>query len=59
MNIWDYMDKHWFTAFCVLTTLASMPLYAWKYLTRHLNIRKRGWPPPHCDADGDFKQEEE
>lgn len=25
---------------------------------RILNIRKHGWPPAHCDADGDFKQEE-
>jgi len=24
-------------------------------LFRHLNIRKHGWPPDHCDADGDFK----
>lgn len=21
---------------------------------RALNIRKNGWPPPHCDADGDL-----
>lgn len=25
---------------------------------RHLNIRRHGWPPAHCDADGDFKEEE-
>ncbi len=28
-------------------------------LLRHLNIRKAGWPPAHCDADGDFKPEPE
>lgn len=22
---------------------------------RHRNIRKYGYPPPHCDADGDFR----
>lgn len=22
---------------------------------RGRNIRAKGWPPPHCDADGDFK----
>ena len=22
---------------------------------RHRNIMKNGYPPPHCDADGDFK----
>ncbi len=23
---------------------------------RHWNIRKHGYPPTHCDADGDFKE---
>lgn len=27
----------------------------WNRFMRHLNIRKQGWPPSHCDADGDFK----
>lgn len=22
---------------------------------RHWNIRKHGYPPSHCDADGDFR----
>lgn len=26
---------------------------------RHLNIRKHGWPPEHCDADGDFEDTDE
>ena len=26
---------------------------------RHLNIKKHGWPPAHCDADGDFMAQEE
>ena len=26
---------------------------------RHANIRKHGWPPPYCDADGSFKKVEE
>ncbi len=26
---------------------------------RHMNIRKHGWPPAHCDADGDFKEKQE
>lgn len=24
-------------------------------ILRHWGIRKHGYPPPHCDADGDFK----
>jgi hypothetical protein len=27
----------------------------WNRFMRMLNIRKQGWPPPHCDGDGDFK----
>ena len=25
---------------------------------RHWNIRKHGYPPAHCDADGDFKEKD-
>jgi len=24
-------------------------------MMRHCNIRKHGYPPAHCDADGDFR----
>lgn len=39
------------TFFKTLTLIINRPL-------RHWNIRKHGYPPPHCDADGDFKQQE-
>lgn len=26
----------------------------WNRFLRHLNIRSKGWPPAHLDADGDF-----
>jgi len=35
----------------LLTVVINRPL-------RHLNIRKHGYPPAHCDADGDFKKED-
>lgn len=38
--------------------VAALPFRAFKLLIRHLNIRKQGWPPPHCDADGDLYFEE-
>ena len=25
---------------------------------RHINIIKHGWPPEHCDADGDQKSDD-
>lgn len=33
-------------------------LLAWSRFIRHLNIRSKGWPPPHLDADGDQIVEE-
>lgn len=32
--------------------------FMWNRFWRHRNIYKHGYPPPHCDADGDFKEEE-
>jgi len=26
-------------------------------MLRHWNIHKHGYPPMHCDADGDFKED--
>lgn len=31
----------------------------WNRFLRHLNIRSKGWPPSHLDADGDFPVAEE
>ncbi len=28
-------------------------------ILRSINIANRGWPPVHCDADGDYKKAEE
>jgi hypothetical protein len=28
---------------------------AWARLLRMMTVRKHGWPPPHIDADGDWK----
>jgi hypothetical protein len=30
-----------------------------KLFVRRSNIKARGWPPAHLDADGDFKKEPE
>jgi|GEM_PF-1176381 hypothetical protein len=49
-------------AFLLAVLGASLAAYpfrivflVWNRLMRHLNIRARGWPPPHLDADGDWK----
>jgi hypothetical protein len=33
--------------------------FIWNRFWRHWTIRKHGYPPAHCDADGDLKEEEE
>jgi hypothetical protein len=41
-------------ALCVVNDIVRLP----NRVLRHWNIRKHGYPPPHCDADGDFKEED-
>ncbi len=36
--------------------LLRLPFICVTRLLRHLNVRKAGWPPPHLDADGDWKE---
>ena len=37
----------------VVSITFSTIFKCWSRFMRMLNIRKNGWPPPHCDADGD------
>jgi hypothetical protein len=40
---------------CVLIELGKVVFSISNRFFRWLNIRKSGWPPEHCDGDGDFK----
>ena len=43
-----------FIGFAILLTgLANFILLMWNEFWKHWNIRKHGYPPEHCDADGD------
>lgn len=52
---------HFVGGFLVLWMLIMAPLsFIIKLVNRilrHRNIRLHGYPPAHCDADGDFKQQ--
>jgi hypothetical protein len=39
----------------VVNTLTFRPFNRW---IRSRNIASKGWPPPHLDADGDFKEDD-
>lgn len=41
----------------VLTLILSLTFKPFNRWIRHKNIVAKGWPPPHLDADGDFKPE--
>ena len=47
-----------FIGFWILISLVvTAPIKIFRYFFRHLTIRKHGYPPEHCDGDGDFKKE--
>lgn len=47
-----------FLLFCVaasvVVVVVKVPVVIVVRLCRLFAIRKHGWPPAHCDADGDF-----
>lgn len=51
-------DNPWLTFFLAVVLvqgIAQVIIVAINRPLRHWNIRKHGYPPAHCDADGDFK----
>jgi len=59
MNVYEFMaDSPVLTFFIVVgigIILTSIFNGCINRPLRHMNIRKHGWPPAHCDADGDFR----
>lgn len=43
----------------LICILINAVLFVWNRFWRHWNIRKWGYPPESCDADGDFKPEKD
>lgn len=50
---------YWFMAAMILHVPAKLIIFLINRPLRHYNINKHGYPPKHCDADGDFKKEKE
>lgn len=40
----------------ILFYTINFTMKVWNRTLRHWNIRKHGYPPEHCDADGDFNE---
>jgi len=62
MTMWDFIDQHptytFFLGIWVVIVI-SYPVRLVNRVIRHANVRTKGWPPPHLDADGDFKRKPE
>ena len=59
MTFWEFLDSSPILAFSLAALLVGLLTSLIKISFRHMNIRKHGWPPEHCDADGDFKSNDE
>ena len=64
-QILNFADSHPFLSFFVIciicitiSEVVSIPFKIVNRIIRGMNIRKNGWPPVHCDADGDFKTDD-
>lgn len=51
-DLLQFMGEHPILTFFLACVLASIL----NLIMRHWNIRKHGYPPAHCDSDGDFKE---
>jgi hypothetical protein len=59
MNAWQFANESpiltAFMVWVVCEMVYKVIFHCWNRMMRMLNVRKQGWPPPHCDADGDFR----
>lgn len=55
-GFWKFCG-YWIMTALILGIPAKVLIFAINRPLRHWNIRKYGYPPAHCDADGDFKEE--
>lgn len=63
MDVLQFMSESpWLTFFLavivgevIVRVVVNLP----NRILRHWNIRKHGYPPAHCDADGDFRPEKD
>ncbi len=56
MNIWEFANASPWAAFFCLFVGGLIFVKLINRIMRHWNIRKHRYPP-HCDADGDFRDE--
>lgn len=55
-GFWKFVG-YWLFVGLLVGVPAQLLSFAINRPLRHWTIRKHGYPPSHCDADGDFKEE--
>ncbi len=61
MELLNFMFQgfwHFVGCLIILSGASNLIFLMWNRFLRHWNIRKHGYPPLHCDADGDFKEKD-
>ncbi len=57
MSLIELIHEHpvltFFVTLLLVQGIVRIVMIAINRPLRHMNIRKHGWPPQHCDADGD------
>ncbi len=63
MNVYEFMsDSPWLTVYLawpvgITVWVVVVTLFRiWNRTMRVITMWKNGYPPEHCDADGDFKE---
>ena len=56
-GFWKFCG-YWVILSMFLVIPGKVIMFAINRTLRHWSIRKHGYPPAHCDADGDFKKDE-
>lgn len=54
-GFWKFVG-YWFMVIVILSIPAKVIMFTINRPLRHYTLRKLGYPPVHCDADGDFKE---
>ncbi len=57
-GFWKFCG-YWIMITVILGIPAKLIIVSINIPLRHWSIRKHGYPPAHCDSDGDFKDESE
>ncbi len=63
MGIYEFMSGSPVLTFVIAISIIGLAQTMIKGLIviplRRKNIKDHGWPPAHCDADGDFKEDDD